>query len=46
MTGLSANTIRTVETATVTEPGFFTVAALTEALGLSPQVVHAATRRA
>jgi hypothetical protein len=46
MTGLSANTIRTVETAAVTEPGFFTVAALTDVLGLSPQVVHAVARPA
>ena len=46
MTGLSANTIRTVETAAVKEPGFFTVAALADALDLPPQAVHAVARRA
>lgn len=45
MTGLSSSTIRSVETAAVHEPGFFTVAALVEALGLAPQTVHAIARQ-
>lgn len=45
MTGLSVSTIRAVEGATVNEPGFFTVAALAGALGLSPEALHAVVGR-
>jgi len=45
MTGLSSSTIRSVETARVHEPGFFTVAALVDVLGLAPQTVHNVARQ-